>query len=151
MQKLSGISSGKNNKSCGIFHHESNKIGIAFLWFSYDFLRNLQVSANHMYYLSFNFAVRPFRRNTLLQCGPWGRGRRGSSQIPARAGGEVGRGHARGGAGVARDRFGSEVGVEMAGSEACGGAQRRQPLWSKLRRGWGRGERVERLGSFCRG
>jgi hypothetical protein len=30
MQKLSGISSGQNNKSCSIIHHESNKIGFAF-------------------------------------------------------------------------------------------------------------------------
>jgi hypothetical protein len=29
MQKLGGISSGQNNKSCGIFHHESNKISIS--------------------------------------------------------------------------------------------------------------------------
>jgi hypothetical protein len=30
MQKLTGISSGQNNKSFGIFHHESKKIGFAF-------------------------------------------------------------------------------------------------------------------------
>jgi hypothetical protein len=29
MQKLSGNSSGKNNKSCRIFHSEANKIGFA--------------------------------------------------------------------------------------------------------------------------
>jgi hypothetical protein len=40
MQKLSGTSLGKNNKSCGIFHHESKKIGFAFFRFLYDFLRN---------------------------------------------------------------------------------------------------------------
>jgi hypothetical protein len=34
MQKLSGISSVKNNKSCGIIHIESNKIGFAFSDFS---------------------------------------------------------------------------------------------------------------------
>jgi hypothetical protein len=117
----------------------------------YDFLHNLQESAKCNLLFELQLAVRPLRRNTLLQCGPRGRGRRGSGQIPASAGGGVGWGRARGGAGVARDRFGSELGVEMAGGEACGGAQRRQPLRSKLRRGWGRGERVERLGSFCRG
>jgi hypothetical protein len=37
MQKLSGIISGKNNKSCGIIHHESNKIGFAFCCFSVIF------------------------------------------------------------------------------------------------------------------
>jgi hypothetical protein len=31
MQKLTGISSGKNNKSCGIIHNEPNKNGFAFL------------------------------------------------------------------------------------------------------------------------
>jgi hypothetical protein len=52
MQKLSGISSGQNNKSCRIFHRESNKIGFVFLWFLCDFLRNLQESAKSQYYLS---------------------------------------------------------------------------------------------------
>jgi hypothetical protein len=45
MQKLSGTSSGKNNRSCGIFYHESIKIGFAFFLFFYDFLHNLQESA----------------------------------------------------------------------------------------------------------
>jgi hypothetical protein len=45
MQKLSGTSSGKNNKSCGIFYHKSNEIKFSFLWFFYDFLHNLQKSA----------------------------------------------------------------------------------------------------------
>jgi hypothetical protein len=45
MQKLSGISSRKNNKSCGIIHLESNKTGFAFLLFFYGFLRNLQQTA----------------------------------------------------------------------------------------------------------
>jgi hypothetical protein len=34
MQKLSRNNSGKNNKSCRIFHNESNKIEFAFLWIS---------------------------------------------------------------------------------------------------------------------
>jgi hypothetical protein len=71
--------------------------------------------------------------------------------IPARAGNGVGRESFGEGLRDARDRFGSELGVEMAGGGACGGAQRRQPLRSQLRRGWGRRERVEQLGSFCRG
>jgi hypothetical protein len=48
MQKLSGNSSGKNNKSCSTFHKESNKIGCAFFWFLYEFLRILQDSAKHI-------------------------------------------------------------------------------------------------------
>jgi hypothetical protein len=43
MQKLSGISSGQNNKSCRTFHHEPNKISFAFflifLCFSTQFTR----------------------------------------------------------------------------------------------------------------
>jgi hypothetical protein len=45
MQKLSGISSGKNNKSCRIIHNGSNKIGIAFFLFFYDFIRHFKVPA----------------------------------------------------------------------------------------------------------
>jgi hypothetical protein len=79
VQKLSGISSGQNNKHCGIFHHESNKIGFTFFWFFCDFLRNLQESGNHFYYWSSPFAVRPLKRIWVLQCSPWG-------GWPARAG-----------------------------------------------------------------
>jgi hypothetical protein len=45
MQKLLGTSSGKNNKSCRIFHNESNKFGFAFFWFYamfYGFYKNQQ-------------------------------------------------------------------------------------------------------------
>jgi hypothetical protein len=61
MQKLSGTSSGKNNKSCRIFHIESNKIGFPFLWFFCDFLRILQESAKWLYYLRFTFAAGPWK------------------------------------------------------------------------------------------
>jgi hypothetical protein len=59
----------------------------------------------------------------------------GSGSIPARAGGGVGRGRAWGGARVVRGRFGSELGAELAGDEASGGAQRRQPPRAQFRRG----------------
>jgi hypothetical protein len=59
MQKLSVTSSGKNNKSCGIFHHESKKISFAVFCFFYDFLGNLQYSAKHKNYLSYGFTVSP--------------------------------------------------------------------------------------------
>jgi hypothetical protein len=45
MQKLSGTSAGKNNKSFRIFYNESNKIGVAFSDFStmfYGFYKNQQ-------------------------------------------------------------------------------------------------------------
>jgi hypothetical protein len=45
MQKLKGIRSGQNNKSCVIFHHESSKIGLAFFGFAYDFIRIFKVPA----------------------------------------------------------------------------------------------------------
>jgi hypothetical protein len=59
MDKLPGTSSGKNDKSCRIFHKKSNKIEFTFFWIFANFLRILQDSANHMHYLSYNFAVRP--------------------------------------------------------------------------------------------
>jgi hypothetical protein len=67
MQKLSGTSSVKNNKSCRIFHPECNKI-----WYFYDFLHNLQESVRWLYYLSYQFAGRPSKRLSSLQCHPWG-------------------------------------------------------------------------------
>jgi hypothetical protein len=73
MQKLTGISSGQNNKSCSIIHNGSNKIGFTFFRFFYDFLRNLQESANSLYYFSCAFAGRPLERKLSLQCSPWGR------------------------------------------------------------------------------
>jgi hypothetical protein len=101
MLKLLGTSSGKNNKSCGIFHHESNKISFAFFGFFYDFLRNLQKSAKWLYYLRITFApgsLRSFRFLQLYPCfaaeplerleglrlGPWGVGRWQSGETPAR-------------------------------------------------------------------
>jgi hypothetical protein len=87
MQKLKGTSSGQNNKSCRIIHHESNKISLAFFRFFCDFLRNLKDSANLFNYWSYLFAIKTLERLLSLQCGPWGgrleraaqfrRGRRG--------------------------------------------------------------------------
>jgi hypothetical protein len=57
MQKLSGTSSGKNNKSCRIFHLQSNKIGFAFFQFYYDFIWILQDSTKQQYYLRITFAA----------------------------------------------------------------------------------------------
>jgi hypothetical protein len=60
MQKLSGTSSGKNNKSCGTFHRESNKIGFALSDFSmsiYPIYKNQQK----------HFTI----SDSFLQQGPW--------------------------------------------------------------------------------
>jgi hypothetical protein len=72
MQKLKGISSGQNKKSCNINHHESKKIGFTFFWIFCDFLRNLQESANCFNYWSYPFVIRPLRRTRCSQCGPRG-------------------------------------------------------------------------------
>jgi hypothetical protein len=71
MQKLSGTSSGKNNKSCRIFHIESNKIGFSFFWFFYVFLRILQDSAKQQHYWRFTFATRPLTGFPDSQICPW--------------------------------------------------------------------------------
>jgi hypothetical protein len=146
MLKLTEISSDKNIKSCGILHHESNKIGFAFFCFICDFLHNLQESAKQQYYLRFTFATRPltrfpdwqicprFPKNTLeiidsLQCRPWHGGWRGRPEF-RRAGGALGRG--RGG-----EELGDHLGPSCAwlrGGEAGGkGARRRSRVacaWS---------------------
>jgi hypothetical protein len=112
MQKLTGTSSGKNNKSCRIFHHESKKIGFAFFWCFYDFLRNLQESAKYTSLFKLQLAVRPLRffdsyaDALTLRLTPWkeisphnvtprGGGRRGWSKF-RRARRRLGRGSGRG-------------------------------------------------------
>jgi hypothetical protein len=72
MQKLKGISSGQNNKSCRILHNGYKKNGLAFFWFFFDFLRNLQESAKLLHYWSYPFARRTLERLLRLQYGPWG-------------------------------------------------------------------------------
>jgi hypothetical protein len=47
MLKLSGTSSGKNNKSCRIIHHESKKIGFHFSDFSMIFYAIYKKRPNH--------------------------------------------------------------------------------------------------------
>jgi hypothetical protein len=83
MQKLRGTSSGKNNKSCRIFHHESNKIDFVVFRLFYNFLHNLQETAKALYYWSYHFARRPSERFLSSQCGPWAAGRCGTGEIPA--------------------------------------------------------------------
>jgi hypothetical protein len=59
MQKLSGTSSGKNNKSCGIFNHEPKKLILHFSDFSMIFYAIYNNQQKH-----FTISV------TLLQSGP---------------------------------------------------------------------------------
>jgi hypothetical protein len=71
MQKLSRTSSGKNNKTSGIFHQESNKIEFAFFQIFYDFLCNLQESAKWLYYLRCGFAAGSLELSDTSQICPW--------------------------------------------------------------------------------
>jgi hypothetical protein len=88
MLKILRIQPCENNKSCIIFHRKSNKIGFAFFWFFYDFLRNLQESAKctSLFKIRFAagtlesfkllhmcpcFAERPSGRFFTSQSGPW--------------------------------------------------------------------------------
>jgi hypothetical protein len=88
MLKILRIQPCENNKSCIIFHRKSNKIGFAFFWFFYDFLRNLQESAKctslfkirfaagtlesfKLLHMCLCFAKRPSGRFFTSQSGPW--------------------------------------------------------------------------------
>jgi hypothetical protein len=122
MHKLKGTSSGKNNKSCGIFHHESKKIGFAFLLFFYDLLRNLQETAKALLLFELPIAGRPSKRFFSLQCGPWAMAGVGWANS-----GEAHRSLAREGReeglGVTRVLFGSSAGGWRTGDK------RWRPLW----------------------
>jgi hypothetical protein len=118
MQKLKGISSVQNNKSCGIIHHKSNIISLTFFWFFYDFLRNLQESANLFNYLSYPFVIRPLRRLDVLKCGPQG-GRPAGLPESGELAAVLGRGRGGGGS------LGSRGGCSGAAGGSAGGAARR--------------------------
>jgi hypothetical protein len=148
MQKLSGTSTGKNNKICVIFHHESNEIEFAFFWFFYDFLRNLQDFAKWLYYLRFTLARRSLESFRFLQICPYfvaepleiigayvalgGRPMRLRPNSGQPAAG-VSRGRARGGAGVPYARFGKLDRAERWPTTMNGGTWRRLPLERPLR------------------
>jgi hypothetical protein len=59
MQKLSGNSLDKFNKSCRALHEKCNKIEFAFFRFFYDFLGILQDSAKPQVLLEIHFTARP--------------------------------------------------------------------------------------------
>jgi hypothetical protein len=119
MQKLTGISSGQNNKSCSIIHNGSNKIGFTFFGISCDFLRNLQESGNHFYYWSSPFAAGTLERNLSLQCGPWRPGSGGPAKFRPTAG------QARAGEGpwVPRGRFRGLIGPGKGSARDGAGGQ----------------------------
>jgi hypothetical protein len=84
IQKLTGISSGKNNKSCRIFHHKSNKIGFTFFWFSVIFYAIYKNQQTHFTILVALLQVGPQKDPGFCNVAP-GRGQR-------RSGGNSGRG-----------------------------------------------------------
>jgi hypothetical protein len=75
--KISRNGLGEYNKSCSSPHQESRKIKFAFVWFSYDFLENLQDSAIWIYYWRCAYAPRPLElsesHNSVRSShpGPW--------------------------------------------------------------------------------
>jgi hypothetical protein len=158
MQKLSGTSLGKNNKSCRIFYRESMKIEFAFLWMFYGFLRNLQESTKWLYYLRITFARVPGKfqilmymplvyenhpgKNGKLAIESPGTGRRRPCRITARWRPEpVGRGWQRP-CGSPRARFACSEGVGRAAGGVYRGSRWRPPLELLLRRASGRGRAV---------
>jgi hypothetical protein len=153
MQKLTRISSVKNNKSCRIIHHESTKINLAFFWFFDDFIRIFKVPAItqtlfknplllqppwKLSFLTDKPLVRrfPLRKNWRLAIGSPGARptevRRNSSDAPL----ESGRGGRGGDLGTTEARFcwvdwGTGWPVEV-GAPSASGAGRRA---GKFRRG----------------
>jgi hypothetical protein len=150
MQKLSGTSSVKNNKSCEIFHHESNKIGFAFFLFFYEFLRHLQESAKWFYYLSYQFARRPSERSFALQCCPCG-GQRQSGGNSDRGSPDSGWGGWGSGLGLTRARVRWLEGGRAAPASGLGGAGRHLPPGCQRRRVLGLGAAVGGSSSSRRG
>jgi hypothetical protein len=71
MQKLYENSLDKYNKSCSTLDQESNKIGFAFFCFFYNFLRILQVSDKHKYYLRNRFVKKSLKVLDSLRAGPY--------------------------------------------------------------------------------
>jgi hypothetical protein len=93
LQKLTGISSGQNNKSCGIFHHEPKKIGFAFFLFTYDFLRNLQETGKSLLLFELPFCSEALGKKLRFAMWSWARlagaGRPNSGEPPPGLAGEV--------------------------------------------------------------
>jgi hypothetical protein len=152
--KILGTSSGKNNKSCRIFHAESNKIWLAFFWFFtilYEFSKFQQLLKHYLRNFSrlgpWKFKI-PYRkalglridsqkefapRNWVLGDGQRRSGGNSGEDLP-----ESGRGEQESGLGPTRVRFvGLVVGEERPVGGRTGG-QRRSPLEPLLRWASGR-------------
>jgi hypothetical protein len=153
MQKLSGISSGQNNKSCRIIHQEPKKTGFAFFRFFYDFIRNLQESGKLQILLKFYFCAEAPEKNRPFAM--WPLGGRPAAVRPNSGQPPAGAGRARAGEDpwVLGDRFPGSVAAGKGLARGGAGGQARWPrLPEFLRRGLDAGG-VGRLRSFggCKG
>jgi hypothetical protein len=146
MHKIKGISLGQNNKSCGILHHESNKIGFTFFWFPCDFLRYLQESAKLQHYWSFFLHRDPWeywiRRNVAPAMEGGGAGPNSGAPVTDSAG--KGRGKD---CELTRDRFVAGAWAVTAPANPGGEALRRRPQGGRLRWCSGQGASAWGLGS----
>jgi hypothetical protein len=137
MQKLSGISSGKNNKSCGTIHIESNKIGFAFFRFFHDFIHNLQETGKSLLLFELPFCREALGKKLFFAMSPLGAASGGPAAIPAGdrripAGGGWGSE-----LGPTRVRFGGSIVGEELPEGGHAGGRRRWPLRLPVRRGGG--------------
>jgi hypothetical protein len=151
MQKLTGISSGKNNKSCRIFYHESSIICFAFFSFFYNFRRNLQESAKSQILLELTFCREALGKKSSFAMWSLGalpaRLRCNSGRVVA----GVRRGGWGGGLGATRVRFGV---LDRGGAAPASGtpAARESGRCSCCsRRGWGSVGPVDGSVSYGRG
>jgi hypothetical protein len=136
MQQISGISSGKNNKSCRIIHSGSKKISFAFFRFFMILYAIYKIQPKHFYYLGYQLQGGP--RKELLFCNvvPGRAGRRGAPELSHSGGG-----------------FGRGVGGEGRGAHhrpICGRGRTEGRRWKAGRRRPG-GLAAERLGPGCSG
>jgi hypothetical protein len=82
MPKILGNRLGKNNKSCRIFHNESNKIEFAFFLISYDLLRILQDSAKGQTLFKNQCSQGSLRLSSIHRCVPGSRNPRKNRFLP---------------------------------------------------------------------
>jgi hypothetical protein len=147
MHKLSGTKPGENNNSCGIFHHESNKIGFAFLWFSMILYAIYKKQPNGFTIWVTNLQGGPRKEVLLCNVVPGAPGRRGWSKF-RRARRRLGRGRAGKAVWTTGARFAGLIGArsgQWGGHTVTGGGGRRG---YPMRRAFGReGQRAAGVAS----
>jgi hypothetical protein len=133
MPKILGNSSGKNNKSCSVFHQESNKIEFAFTKFSQTILLFKKLLFTKVPGTFCRFTTIPSvhpkhpGKNSDLALWPLGAVAGPVGEIPGRPTALAGQEWARGGPGGALGRCGRLAGAEMLPATAVGGAPGRRP------------------------